>query len=270
MVAADPKLVKYIVEELQKDAHEIKEKMRNLKFFNDFKLKHTRMHYHQNMDKLMSDVELKVMYQMCEPDTMSKLERIRDVGWGNFKACVNMTRTFADAEVAVYDSVEFLEQLGHLVANISKGIAECRHKSVFKALSCVMQTVSNHSDDYKEKSEAVLELLSRMDNITREFTETFAKCISNTENFIYNTIDKIMKEKCRKESLVDRISTFFRRYLYNFRKDRSLFKPTEERLKETVPITKGIDEDRSPYQSGPDPDSRDVKNEVVNKVNIKY
>lgn len=238
-VNASEKLMSYIAEELKKDAETVKEHLENLKYSTEHKMAHYEITYHSNMDTLIAETELEIMSMLCREDTMDRVRAAREYGWGTFKECVDLTRAFADGEMVIYDAVLYLEDVLKLVRNISHGITECRHTSLFMAMSCVVETIANHSADYKNKSDTVLQLLDRMDNITHEIYETFRECIGVADTKVFSHIDKVIEENCEKHSFLRRLINAVKSKL-NIGKKVSYLKetPTKEENRAKTPTGK--------------------------------
>lgn len=200
-VNANERLKKtYTVEELEEDANAVSGKLESLKYILKHKMTNSENNYHIIVDKLIADTETRIKSMRCNEDTMVRVKTARQYGWGSFKQCVELTRALADGEMVVYDTVVYLEDLLHLFANITKDVSACRHSSLFKAMSCVIQTFANHSDDFKQKSDAILTLFNRMDNITNKIHQTLHGCINGSKALVSDYIDNIVLKNCEKQS----------------------------------------------------------------------
>lgn len=198
-------MITYVIQELEKDAEIVKEKLESTKFLLNNKVTNTKQNYHNYVERLIGNAEIKIRSMVCKEGTMDQVKAAKSYSWGSFQDCVNLTRAVADGELVIYDTVQYLESVAALIVNITKSIKECRHSSLFKAASCVVETFANHSADYKEKSDAILDLLSRMDNITQEVHVDFNNCIGNVKYVVSVYVDNIILENCEKQSFFKRL-----------------------------------------------------------------
>lgn len=204
-VDANEKFIDYVIQELKKDAEIVKEKLENTKYSLNNHVNATTHNYHTYVEKVIENAELKLRSMVCKEGTMDRVKGVKTYGWGSFQDCVNLTRSIADGELVIYDTVLYLEGVAKLIVNITKSIAECRRSSLFKAASCVVETFANHSTDYKEKSDAILSLFSRMDNLTQQVHEDFNSCIGTVHYSVSEYVDNVILENCKKPSFFKRL-----------------------------------------------------------------
>lgn len=145
--------------------------------------------------KLITFIETGVKW-WCE----DRVKSTRQCDLGSLKQCVELTRTFADGEIVVFDSVEYLEDLLHLLANITKGLWECSHLSLPKEMYCVFQTFTSHFNDCEQIFDTFFIMHDRWNNITHKIYQNVHSCIDGSKALVSACTDNIFFKMCGKQA----------------------------------------------------------------------
>lgn len=213
-VAVKANLVAYIIEELEKDAEAVRDKLKSTTEFIETRMNFTRRRFHTNLDDLLKRSENRVKAMHCKEDTMNELNAVREYGWDSFVSCANWTTALHNAEMIVCDAVDYLWSVAYLLSNITIEIATCRHSSLFQGATCVVYTIAKHADDYKQKTETILSLIARLESVTVEVVSDFSVCIESVESKVFRYIDDVIAKNCKPQPSF--FSKFFNAIKSNF------------------------------------------------------
>lgn len=156
--------------------------------------------FHSGLEKLLGQTKTRVSSMECKEDTMNKVMAARAYGWGDFESCINLTRKLADVQLVLYDFVLYTEDFYKLVHNITK---ECQlfksPSSLIEDVICVIKTVSNHPDDFSAKTDAILYILTRLENITKEIQKEFQECMGNAQTNASMFVEDVIANNCENQ-----------------------------------------------------------------------